>query len=67
MAIRYSDYLCYYALQHKTSSACGLSLPRNSATINWQVWHDLVVDWAVKRQHKQTKLSYERASGSLTS
>ena len=26
----------------------GLSLPRNSATINWRAWHDLVVDWAVK-------------------
>ena len=34
----------------------GLSLPRNSATINWPAWHDLVVDWAVKLQHKQTKL-----------
>ena len=34
----------------------GLSLPRNSATINWPAWHDLDVDWAVKLQHKQTKL-----------
>ena len=33
----------------------GLSLPRNSATINWPARHDLVVDWAVKLQHKQTK------------
>ena len=31
----------------------GLSLPRNSATINWPARHDLVVDWAVKLQHKQ--------------
>ena len=30
----------------------GLSLPRNSATINWLAWHDLVVDWAVKLQRK---------------
>ena len=30
----------------------GLSLPRNSATINWPAQHDLVVDWAVKLQHK---------------
>ena len=33
----------------------GLSLPRNSATINWPARHDLVVDWAVKLQHKQNK------------
>ena len=33
-----------------------LSLPRNSATINWPARHDLVVDWAVKLQHKQAKL-----------
>ena len=26
----------------------GLSLPRNSTTINWPGRHDLVVDWAVK-------------------
>ena len=32
----------------------GLSLPRNSATINWPAGHDLVVDWAVNLQHKQT-------------
>ena len=32
----------------------GLSLPRNSATINWSAQHDLIVDWAVKLQHKQT-------------
>ena len=32
----------------------GLSLPRNSATINWLAQHDLIVDWAVKLQHKQT-------------
>ena len=33
----------------------GLSLPRNSATINWQAQHDLVVDWAVKcNTNKQT-------------
>ena len=32
----------------------GLSLPRNSATINWLARHDLIVDWAVKLQHKQT-------------
>ena len=31
----------------------GLSLPRNSTTINWPARHDLVVDWAVKSQHKQ--------------
>ena len=31
----------------------GLSLPRNNVTINWPAWHDLVVDWAVKLQHKQ--------------
>ena len=30
----------------------GLSLPRNSATINKPARHDLVVDWAVKLQHK---------------
>ena len=30
----------------------GLSLPRNSATINWPALHDLVVDWGVKLQHK---------------
>ena len=34
-----------------------LSLPRNSATINWPAWHDLVVDRAVKLQHKQTNSS----------
>ena len=43
----------------------GLSLPRNSATINWPAWHDLVVDWAVKLQHKQSnpedKFSCEEA------
>ena len=33
----------------------GLSLPRKSATINWPVPHDLIVDWAVKLQHKQTR------------
>ena len=33
-----------------------LSLPRNSATINWLARHDLIVDWAVKLPHKQTKL-----------
>ena len=33
----------------------GLSLPRNSATINQPARHDLVVDWAVKLQHKQTQ------------
>ena len=32
----------------------GLSLPRNSTTINWPARHDLVVDCAVKPQHKQT-------------
>ena len=32
----------------------GLSLPRNSTIINWPAQHDLVIDWAVKRQHKQT-------------
>ena len=26
----------------------GLSLPRNSATINWLARHDLIVDWAIK-------------------
>ena len=26
----------------------GLSLPRNSASINWPARHDIVVDWAVK-------------------
>ena len=31
----------------------GLSLPRNSATINWPARHDLVVDWAVKPQDKK--------------
>ena len=31
----------------------GLSLPRNSTTINWPAWHDLVVDWAIKPQRKQ--------------
>ena len=31
----------------------GVSLPRNSATINWLARHDVVVDWAVKLQHKQ--------------
>ena len=35
----------------------GLSLPRNSTTINWPARHDLVVDWAVKPQHKQTNYS----------
>ena len=30
----------------------GLSLPRNSTTINWPARH---VDWALKPQHKQTK------------
>ena len=35
----------------------GLSLPRNSATINRPAWHDLVVDRAVKLQHKQTNSS----------
>ena len=35
----------------------GLSLPRNSASINWPAQHDLVFDWAVKFQHKQTKSS----------
>ena len=34
----------------------GLSLPRNSATNNGPARHDLVVDWAVKRQHMQTKI-----------
>ena len=33
----------------------GLSLPRSSATITWPAWYDLVVEWAVKLQHKQTK------------
>ena len=32
-----------------------LSLPRNSTTINLSARHDLVVDWAIKLQHKQTK------------
>ena len=36
----------------------GLSLPRNSTTINWPARHDLVVDWAVKPQHKQTKNNF---------
>ena len=31
----------------------GLSLPWNSAAINWPAWYDLVVDWAIKLQHKQ--------------
>ena len=31
----------------------GLLLP--SATINWPARHDLVVDWDVKLQHKQTQ------------
>ena len=26
----------------------GLSLPKNSATINWPARHDLIVDWALK-------------------
>ena len=34
----------------------GLSLPRNSTTINWPARHDLIVDWAVKPQHKQNHL-----------
>ena len=32
----------------------GLNLPRKSTTINWPALHDLVVDWAVRPQHKQT-------------
>ena len=32
-----------------------LSLPRNRTTIDWPARHDLVVDWAVKPQHKQTE------------
>ena len=35
----------------------GLSLPRNSANINWPAQCDLVVDWAIKLQRKQ--LLYE--------
>ena len=31
----------------------GLSLPENSAIINWLAQHDLVVDWVVKLQHIQ--------------
>ena len=30
----------------------GLSLPRNSATINWPARHDFVADWTVKLWHK---------------
>ena len=33
-----------------------LSLPKNSAIINWPAQHDLVVDWAVKLQPKQSKV-----------
>ena len=33
-----------------------LSLPRNSTTYNWPARYDLVVDWAVKLQHKQNIL-----------
>ena len=37
----------------------GLSLPRNSTAIIWPARHDLVVDWAIKPQHKQTnKIDY---------
>ena len=43
----------------------GLSLPRNSATINWPAWHDLVVDWAIKLQHKQTKHGERLVSGNF--
>ena len=37
----------------------GLSLPRNSAIINWPARHDLVVEWSVKlptQTNKQTIL-----------
>ena len=44
----------------------GLSLPRNSATINWPARHDLV-DWAVKLQHKQTKAISGKLSDYLVS
>ena len=56
-------YHTIYEANNKDSMICprlvlvnrlgGISLPRNSTSINWQAWHDLVVDWAEKPQHKQ--------------
>ena len=37
----------------------GLSLSRNSATINCPALHGLVVDWAVKLQYKQNETLWE--------
>ena len=43
----------------------GLSLPKNSTTINWPARHDLIVDWAIKLQHKQ--INFIQTFGPLVS
>ena len=45
-----------FHLPFLTSSLFGRQLNR-TATINWPARHDLVVDWAVKLQHKQIIIS----------